>query len=159
MMSPCATISVASKVTLFDTPWKKMVGGRFATICSSTGTVTVEFTAFEVKTMEPLLVPTGSPVGSIAKKPLTMSFLIQLPPVTDVSDTVSEPSPAFLRLTNGENGYSSAGEPCARRTTSFSVEGTAIGSVVTRIDTGRFVLSAGLLPPLIATLPEYVPWP
>ena len=84
---------------------------------------------------------------------MTTSFLIQLPPVTEVSDTVSEPCPALPEVTNGENGYCSAGNLRASRTTSSSVEGTAIGSVVTRIDTGRSVLSAGLLPPLIATLP------
>src|SRR3954463_6216537 len=103
MTSPWATLSGA-KVALFTTWLKKIRGGPLGTICRSTGTVTVPFTAFEVKVIEPEEVPTGSPVGSIAKNGGGPAFLSHAPPLTAVSETVRVPCPALLRLTVGEKG-------------------------------------------------------
>src|SRR5581483_7197942 len=113
-----------------------MRGGPLGTIWRSTGTVTVPFTALLVKTMEPeFVVPAARPAGSTAKNEGTTSFLRKAP-VTAVSETVRVPCPALERATIGENGYSSFGAPSARRSVTRSVEGTAIGWVVTRIVTG-----------------------
>jgi hypothetical protein len=61
---------------------------------------------------------------------------------------------AGIRQRNGgRNGYAAAGPPSANRKRILSVDGTAIGCVVTRIVTGM-VRTAKLF---TATLPVYVP--